>query len=629
MRRPRPLTRLQVVAAVCVLPFVLLVPRLIWLQVLQSEALGRRTEMQNMRRLRIPPQRGDILDRNRARLAFSAPDTVAVDWDSGGEIRMRRLYALGESAAQLVGFVDARGRGSGGIERALEDELCGHPGWATELRDATGATYLIPGRPGKPQVSGYDVVLTLDAELQDIAHARLRRAVETENAKGGCLVAVDPHTGEILALAGYPSFDPEDVRGASRQVLNVAAVTTPYEPGSTFKLVTALSALESGLMKPNTIIHCENGRAVVSGRTVTDHEAFGALPLHSCFAHSSNVAFAKIGTLCGPGLYDTAIRMGFGTPTGLGLPGEASGYVPKPERWSKLTPASMAYGYEVMVTPLQLTMAYAAVANGGVLMRPWLVKSIEDEGGRVVYRNRPQAVHRVAEPAVARQLLSFMREVVTDGTGGSADLPWVEVAGKTGTAEKVINGSYSRSRHFASFVAAAPAESPRIVMLVLIDEPKSHFGGQAAAPVVREVLEAYRRLPGALLRPEYATLDVPGAPKRWSLSDFLVDTSVADPRDDAGVEPAGTLGGLPEVRGLSKRDALKLLHAWGVEITVDGSGRVYEQEPAPGSPLPEVVHLLCRPEVARFGGDAAEPEDGAKKFEPGVAPALAAASRRP
>ncbi len=507
-------------------------------------------------------------------------------------LELKRVYPQGELAAPVVGFIDDAGVGKAGIESEFESILRGTPGWATELRDGRGRSYQALGRRTKPAVSGHDVVLTLDATLQDVAASELRRQVEELDARAGVFVAVDPRTGEILAMVSYPFYDPQRVKGASENALRNRAVMSPYEPGSTFKLVAAATALSDHLLEAGTPVNCENGSYNFGRFRITDHHPYGIEPFRRCFAVSSNIAFAKVGELCDKRLYDFARAFGFGAPTGVGLPGEDAGVLHRPEDWSGRSAATVAIGYEVMVTPLQLAMAYAAVANDGVLMRPLLVRAISDPEGKVVYQGRPEEVRRVVTPEVARTLRGFMREVMTDGTGKDIDIPWVEVGGKTGTSEKLVDGRYTSGKHYASFVGMAPIDDPKIVCLVMIDEPhRSTFGSSAAAPVFREVLEAWGRLPGAVLSPDYARVEVSDRGGE-SLADLAATPVIAGGHDRAPLPPSPEQG-MPELGKMSLRQALLVLRAYGVDAEVSGSGVVTAQYPPAGAPLPEKARITC------------------------------------
>ena len=293
-------------------------------------------------------------------------------------------------------------------------------------------------------------------------------------------------------------------------------------------------------------------------------------------------------------LYDTARRFGFGSATGIRLPAEANGRVPAPEKWSGYSAASIAIGYEVLATPLQTAMAYAAVGNGGVLMRPYVVKALYDANGREVFVNRPAPVARVMEPALCREIKRCLSEVVTEGTGTNAGLTWVDVGGKTGTTRKIVGGAYSSRNHYASFVGMAPLDEPRIVMVVVLDDPKTTYGGAAAAPVFKDVLDAYRRIQGAVLHPEYQTVTLKRDAERNPLAKLL-PTELHANEDRPNPGTAGSMGGLPDMRGMPLRTALRLCAGRGIETRVTGSGVVVTQSPSPGTAKVRRVRLICEP----------------------------------
>jgi len=586
------LGRLKLTAVFCLLPFVLVIPRLFWLQIVDGGDLNRRSLFQNMSRTWIPPHRGEIRDRDGACLAFSVADTLTYG-------NRTRIYPYGESVAQVVGVTGPDGVGRSGIEKELDGALQGHPGWGTELRDATGKRFLFSTRPGKSETSGYDVVLTIDADLQDVAMTRLEEAVRRLKARWASLVAVDPRTGEVLAMVSWPPYDPDDTTHTAdtkRRVGN-RAVTEAIEPGSTFKLITAATALRERLLSPNTLIHCENGSYRIGRRTIHDHKPFGILPFHACFAHSSNIAFSKVGETCGRMLYDTAREFRFGSATGIRLPGESNGRLPR--EWKPMTPASMAMGYEVMATELQITMAYAAVANDGVLMRPYILKSLLDSSGKEVFTNLPEPRSRVVEPAVCRQLKGFLAEVVEDGTGKAAALGWTRVGGKTGTTRKVVGGKYTNRHHYASFVGMAPLDDPDMVMMVVVDDPNTTYGGAAAAPIFHDVLDAYQRIPGARLSPDYVTVRTAEDGRSDKILSALLPEKAEAGTGGTKAETPGGPRGVPEVRGMALRRALQTLRSLGIKATVEGTGWVVRQVPPPGGKPVRSMRLLCEPPPAR------------------------------
>ena len=359
-------------------------------------------------------------------------------------------------------------------------------------QDALGRLVFRQEEP-EPHVPIFDVHLTIDEVLQYIAERELARAVERSGAKSGSVVVLDPATGEILALANQPTFDPNNYKKASSAARRNRAATDYFEPGSIFKVILAAGALEEGVIRPTDQFYGENGAIEVGGVTIRDHEKYGWLSVREILAHSSNVGAIKIGQKLGKSLYYHYISgFGFGSLTGVDLPGETPGLIRRPKGWSALSLSVLSIGQEVSVTPVQFATAFAAVANGGTLMRPHVVRGLRTQDGTLVRPVEPVVVRRVISEATARTLMEMLTSVVDDGTGKEAAVPGYTVAGKTGTAQKVdpATGRYSHRKIVASFVGAIPAESPRLVILVTIDEPETlRWGAAIAAPTFRAIAQ--------------------------------------------------------------------------------------------------------------------------------------------
>jgi cell division protein FtsI (penicillin-binding protein 3) len=307
------------------------------------------------------------------------------------------------------------------------------------------------------------------------------------------MIVLDPQTGALLALAVSPRFDPNAVAAIGPDRWRNRALTDIYEPGSTMKTIVAAAAIEERVMKPNTMVFAENGRMTVANTVIHDHEKLGWLTFAQVIQKSSNIGAAKVGAALGDlRLYRYLQAFGFGQRTDIDLPGEASGLVKHPREWGRRSLASISMGQEIGVTPIQMVTAMAAIANGGVLMKPYVVSEIQDAHGRVLRRILPHVKRRVVSPETARTVTAILEGVVTDGTGGKAAIPGFRVAGKTGTAQKVDprTGRYSATQFVGSFVGFVPADNPRLAMIVVIDEPHGEaWGGTVAAPVFRRVGE--------------------------------------------------------------------------------------------------------------------------------------------
>jgi cell division protein FtsI (penicillin-binding protein 3) len=504
--------------------------------------------------------------------------------------RLQRFYPRPDLAPRLVGRVDGRGRGGSGLERALDSVLAGRAGNAVMLRDHRGRTYPSPSRPAADPLDGANVVLTLDAELQEIAERALAQAVRDAKASGGDVVILQPRTGEMLALAS--------VRQGAGSASGVIA--DPYEPGSTAKVFTAAALLRLGKATPRDTVFAENGTWQSGGRTIHDTHQYAMLTLDDVIRVSSNIGIAKLGArLTRAEQYEALRDFGFGSPTGVEFPGEAPGRLRHPRFWSETSAASLAMGYELAVTPLQLAAAYGALANGGVLLEPTLIREVREPDGTVRWRHDVRPVRRVVNPVVAAQLEHMLRVVVEEGTGRRAALGTYPVAGKTGTVRRTVRGRYEEGRYTASMVGLFPDVDPQLVLLVKIDDPEGpYFGGSTAAPVVREILEAALATPSATLdRARLArrrvTEQVAAAPEDSSQAAVMLQWPLPDSEAAARPSPRP----VPDVVGHSLRAAARELHRAGFRVRVEGWGRVTATSPAAGAGALPGSLVVVRAEV--------------------------------
>jgi len=399
----------------------------------------------------------------------------------------KRYYPAGELAPQVLGFVGVDATGLAGLEYEYEDVLAGTSGRRTVELDGDGLPIASGMEIVEPAIAGRTLVTTLDREVQYLAQEALRRAVKQNHAKGGTIVVMDARTGDISAMASYPWFDPNDFEHADREAVRNRAVTDMFEPGSVNKVVTAAAALESGSVGVREIFQVPWWMRV-GGYTVNDSHSHLVQPmtLGDIVAHSSNIGSAMVAERVGSAeLASVLARFGYGSPTGVGFPGEAGGVVPDLLNWSDITRATVAYGQGISMTPLQMAAVYATVANGGMWVQPRLVRGTSEPDGLLNEAPRSEP-HRVLSEDTARMLTRMLASVVETGTGGAAQIPGYQVAGKTGTARKLVEGRYVR-RYMASFVGFLPASDPRVVIVVSIDEPRTVYGGVAAAPVFSEI----------------------------------------------------------------------------------------------------------------------------------------------
>jgi cell division protein FtsI (penicillin-binding protein 3) len=490
------------------------------------------------------------------------------------EADANRIYPYDAVGSKVVGFVSRENTGLSGVELAYDHALRGTPGRATILRNGRYSSDRYYEYVDKKPVDGKYVYLTIDATVQDIAETELRRAVDEFGAKGGAVIIMEVATGDVLALAEAPSIPTRDSSSAHADSLwTLGTVSHVYEPGSTFKLVTAAALLDKTRIAPADSFDAENGRADLGFAVINDPHPHHMLTMEEAFMYSSNIVMAKASAQLQNGdLYGYAKLFGFGARTGVGLPGESAGLVPPIERWSARTRATMAFGQEVAVTPLQLLNAYAAIANDGVMMMPRLVKAVADPRTGDVVESQPVVVRRVVSEQTARTLREFCLQVVEQGTAQAAKVEFMHVAGKTGTAQKAGRHGYIFNKYISSFVGFAPYESPRIACLVMIDEPRwsNRFGGDSAAPAFGRICES--------LASSTSIFDGVLSVQTVRVADTRVRHALA-----------------PNFLRMERATALEAARKSGTNVLCEGeSGRVVAQNPSPGSEMNrnDVIRLV-------------------------------------
>lgn len=402
----------------------------------------------------------------------------------------KRVYPSGRLAAHLLGFAGLDHRGLEGLELALDPVLRGRPGWRWLQRDAKQRRFDAWAREVVPPRDGLDVVLTIDQVIQHAAEQALTQACRRYHADGGSVIILQPRTGEILGLANYPPYDPNQPAQAPPAARRNRAVTDTFEPGSVFKIVTASAVLGERAAALTDRFYCEQGAYPVAGRILHDAHPHGWLTFREVIENSSNIGTAKAAIKLGPEpLYRYMRAFGFGQPTGAGLPGEVVGITKPPSTWSRPSTFAIPIGQEVTVTAMQLAVMVATVANDGVMMRPWIVKAVQDSQGQVIRAGAPEVVRQVIPAPLAAEMKEILAGVVERGTGKLAAVPGYRVAGKTGTAQKVEGGVYSHRHFIGSFIGFAPVEDPQLAIVVILDNPHpAYYGGVVAAPVFQEVV---------------------------------------------------------------------------------------------------------------------------------------------
>jgi cell division protein FtsI (penicillin-binding protein 3) len=628
--------RILCVAGLFVVLFGLLLARAVDLTVLRGPDFARRATQQHRQTITLTPHRGPIVDRGGDLLASSVnvpsifvrprqvtaadvarlpalakalglpPAIVKAKVTSGqpfvwlkrqatpqqadavarvgiaavGRIdEARRFYPHGQLAAHVLGLVGVDSQGLGGLERRYDKLVRGTAEEVEVARDAHGRVFYKGGVDERP-LDGSRVELTIDVGVQTVVERELAAGVVAAGARAGAAIVMDPATGEVLALANYPTFNPNDpgdrtTRGWKDRSRN-RVLTDPYEPGSTYKGILAAAALDRGVVRPGDNMFCENGSYPYANKVIHDVHPHGWLTMAEAIKFSSNICATKIADRLGKERYYQYLRdFGFGARTGLDLPGEEPGLLRNVSTWARIDLATHSFGQGVSVTPVQLAAAFGAIANGGTLMRPFVVRRIVAADGTVLQDNHPVAVRRVIKPETARVATDILRRVVEEkgGTGVKARIDGYPVAGKTGTAQKVTPGARGYSGKFiGSFVGYLPADAPRAVILVMIDEPAGRgFGGTVAAPVFQRIGTVVMQAMG--VEPETSP-DAPPAPIEPAVEPV-----------DAPVEADLPPDGVPSFLGLSMREALVRAREEGFAVALHGSGYVVAQEPRAGTAL--------------------------------------------
>ena len=636
--------RLMTAAVIFVLWTVGIQARLVYLQVIDHADMQARADRQHMRTISAPAKRGEIVDRNGQMLAYSVdadsvfadpseiehPDKVAqlvcgaldgcsardrhemaqglrrdtqfvylarkVSPDEAQRVKAlelkgvgfvkesRRYYPKKELAAHVLGYVGLDNTGLAGLESTYDAQVRGREGKVLIQTDAR--RHALNSRVDRAATEGAALELSIDQNLQYIAERELRAGVAENRAAGGSAVIMDPFTGEILALANWPTFNPNTFGRADDHERRNRAIQDLYEPGSTFKVVTASAALEEKVIDPDDWIDCAPGYIRIGSRKpIYDVHRYGTLSFTDVIVKSSNVGAIKVGLRLGPerlGRYVT--RYGFGQTLSPDFRGETPGIVWNPARVNDSALASMSMGYQVGVTPLQMAAAVSSVANGGSLMEPHVVRAFVKNGRRIPVA--PKALRKTVSPSTIAELRTIMEGVVERGTAKSAQIPGYTIAGKTGTASKIIDGRYSKSEYNASFVGFIPSRQPALTVIVVIDSPhgNGYTGGVVAAPIFKRIAEASLRHLG--IAPTVNPMPPVLVARHESGASPAVQRADAPPSDlvGAAIQPLQP-GIMPDLRGQSAREALRTLTKIGSGARMTGRGVVVEQRPAAGEPL--------------------------------------------
>lgn len=618
--------------------FVLIVGRMFQLQVLKKEQLYKLAARQQSSQIPLVPKRGTIYDRNGNELAVSievdsayAESKKVVEVEKavqklsaifqGDQKELReklksrksfewierkispkeaeavkalnlsgihflrenkRFYPNSHLAAHIIGFVGLDSKGLEGIELQHDVLLNGKQNILITERDAMGRGIMTGGGPYEKEEHYRNIILTIDKQIQHVVETELSHSVQKWGANGGMVIVMDPMTGKILALASHPFFNPNQFIQYRPRSWRNRAISDVFEPGSMFKAFLAAAVLEEKVVQPTDSFYCENGFYTVYDRTIRDHTKHGWLTFHQVIKVSSNIGAAKAAEKIGKErFYRYLCDFGFGEKTRAGLPGEAKGILQHPRYWPPVTLNTIAFGQGIAVTGIQMAAAFSAIANGGVLMKPQVVERITDERGKVIQSFQPEAVRRVISEETSRKVIALLKAATEKGGTGEQAVPLgYEVAGKTGTAQKVdsILGGYSEDKFTSGFIGFGPAEEPKIVVLVVIDEPQgSTYGGIVAAPVFRAIVE--KVLPHLNILPKGTMI----VKNESELSMKREESRMLPVIDGVKVGKGSERVVMPDLAGLPMRSALSRIEGKGLIIKVSGNGRLVEQVPRAGA----------------------------------------------
>ena len=636
--------RVAVLAVFIVLSWAGLCLRLFHVQVLNGEHYQKTVVKQSQKKQGISPTRGNIFDRKNRPLTrniihytLSANPSMVIDKDGLAEEiskrtgkpkevylkklnsnskfeylerdlqreelgslettsfeglnlerKFRRYYPHNHIAAQLIGFTNLDDDGISGIEKDFNDYLKGSPGWIYKTKGWSGKIQHKSGMPFKRPVDGSNIQLTIDLEYQSILEEELKkRQLETKSSSATGII-MDPQTGEILAMATTPGFDNNQFQSTKPELHRIRSITDQFEPGSTFKVVSAISAIYDGQIGLQDEFNCENGSFKYYSEEISDHEEFGMLTLSQIIQHSSNIGIIKMMEQVGPKtLFSKSRDFGFGSKTGISLNGEVTGKLKKHTEWSAVSLGMIAMGHEVAVTAIQLAVAYSSIANGGYLLKPLIVNQIMEPEGSIVYDEEPIVARKIADTVSMKNIREMLRNVITKGTGQNAKIAGWQVAGKTGTAQKWKDGDYSDDKFISNFIGFLPYEDPQLLALVMLDEPSKpfHWGNEGAAVAFKRIMERIINMDDSILPPTKKK------PNDIIEMDRIITHVKNENKKFANKLPPMQLSTLtrnttktivPEVRGLSMRRAMATLNNSNLKYKISGSGKVYWQHPKPG-----------------------------------------------
>ena len=504
------------------------------------------------------------------------------------ERKYRRYYPHNNIGAQILGYTNLDDEGISGIEKDYNHYLKGVSGWVYKTKGWSGKMQHKSGMPFQRSVDGSNIQLTIDLEYQSILEEELNKRQKETNASSATGIIMDPETGDILAMATTPGFDNNRFGSTKPELHRIRSITDQFEPGSTFKVVSAVSAIYNEKIGLENEFNCENGSYEYYTKKITDHEKFGMLTLPQIMHHSSNIGIIKMMDQVGSKtLFSVSRDFGFGSKTGISLNGEVTGKLSQYTDWSAVSLGMIAMGHEVGVTAIQLASAYCAIANGGYLLKPRIIHQVMDQSENIIYSEKPVVMRKIADTATMKNISAMLRGVVTKGTGKNANISGWKVAGKTGTAQKWKDGKYSNDKFISNFIGFFPFENPQLLALIMLDEPSKpfHWGNEGAAVAFKRVMERIINMDDSITPPNSIKQNKIFEPKK------MIAEATKENDESVNKSPLVQLSTMarnvnkvrvPEVRGFSMRKTMSILHKSGLKYKINGSGKVFWQHPKPG-----------------------------------------------
>lgn len=662
--------RILAVIGVMALFFIVLITRLIFIQVVKAEDYSYFANKQQVGIEPLLPERGSIFDRNGTILVYTKNDVsffvdprlarkynkdsviAKILADSLGlnyaELKSKidsskktfcilkkveaqkalklknvvkdglyyepdptRVYEYKSLASHITGFVNLEGKGTDGIESSQDVLLKGKEGSRFILKDGTGSVMSVLQENYKDAVPGDNIGLTIDRAIQRALEMELEAGVKAARAENATGIVMDPNTGEILAMANYPAYDPGLYMNFSDDVRRNRAIADVYEPGSTFKGIALAGILDKQLATANTVVNTENGRYNFMGKEIKDHHGQASMTVKEIIRYSSNIGMLKLSQKMEKNEFYQYLRsFGFGNYTYTGLPGEVKGKLSLPADWSGATKGSIAYGYGISLTPIQLITAYSALVNGGILYKPSLIREIKDMRGNIKVFNDPVKIREVITTETSATIRSLLTDVVENGTGKKAKIDGIKIGGKTGTSRKIVNGEYSKERYNSSFVGFFPSDKPKYICLILVNSPKSIgiTGGEVAAPVFRNVAKRILTLDQSLGKnlklesdpvQENSDIEIIEPEGEVDPEKTEVKTEVRIKKVDAKKLDTKEM---PDLKGVSLKEAIAVIKRLDLKATWIGTGRVIDQSIKPGTALKKDMKIHLKLQENQISG---------------------------